>query len=48
MSLLVLFYRMCQGAEEADAAVGADGVGERERVPVLVGVGGVVEFGVGF
>jgi hypothetical protein len=31
------------GAELADAAVGADDEGEREGVPVAVGVGGSVE-----
>jgi hypothetical protein len=35
------------GAEAADAAVGAYGVGERECVPVLVGVGDFVQPGVG-
>ena len=34
------------GVEDADAAVGAYGVGEGEGVPVLVGVGGVVVGGV--
>ena len=33
-------------AELADAAVGAYDEGEREGVPVLVGVGGLVGFGV--
>ena len=35
-----------RGVEDADAAVGAYGVGEGEGVPVLVGVGGVVVGGV--
>src|ERR1019366_2591156 len=35
------------GIEFADPTVGADDEGERESVPVLVGIGGVVERGVG-
>ena len=35
------------GAEFADAAVGADDEGQRESVPVLIGVGGVVLLGAG-
>ena len=31
----------CGGVEQADAAVGADDEGQGERVPALVGVGGV-------
>ena len=35
------------GIEFADPTVGADHEGERESVPVLVGIGGFVERGIG-
>jgi hypothetical protein len=35
------------GIEFADATAGADGKGEQERVPIAVGVGGLVERGIG-
>lgn len=38
----------CLGVELADAAVGSDDEREREAVPVLVGVGRLVERGVGY